>query len=239
MDALQMWNEFEIVYEAIASGDAPGYDPYEVSIILSEAQEQILKEILETGAESNDIKSLVIGPFIEVDTATPTTAVSAMYPDSLEFNIDTTSFWAILNERLKETDVGVTVEVKPIDHDFWAANKDNPYKQPSTDRHFWRLLQAGAAGTADTLFIITGASAVHTYYTAYLDRPDPIIMPSVLEGTIIDGTSVTAGMVITGLASAYSTIIHRDVVNRAAINAAAYTKNTESFQLLKAKYSNK
>ena len=51
MNASQMYNEFEIAYEAIASGDAPGYEPYEVSILLTEAQEAIIKDTITSGVE--------------------------------------------------------------------------------------------------------------------------------------------------------------------------------------------
>ena len=83
MNASQMYNEFEILYEAIASGDAAGYEPYEISIILSEAQEQVIKDIVKTGLESNDVKSLVVGPFIKPLVVNPSITASAMYPDSV------------------------------------------------------------------------------------------------------------------------------------------------------------
>ena len=87
MTADQMYNEFEIVYEAIASGDAPGYEPYEVSILLTQAQDQIIKDLINTGIEFNDSKALVLGPFIETAEITSFSNTS-MYPDTFTIEVD-------------------------------------------------------------------------------------------------------------------------------------------------------
>lgn len=234
MNAAQMYNEWEILYEAIASGDAPGYEPYEVSVLLSEAQEQVLKEVVASGAERNDIRSLVIGPFIKVDTITPGASSSSTYANTLYFDQSTSDYWLIVNERLRQTPGSSTVEVKPVTHAFWDANKNNPYKQPSSTKYFWRLLE-NASGSSR--FLITGPTEINTYYIFYLDKPDPIIVPGVDNGTTIDGTEVNAGIATSGLGCAYNSVIHRDIIRKAAENAAAYVKDTESFQLLKAGYT--
>ena len=43
MTALEMKEMAEIVYESIASNDAPGYSLYEWSVLLTDAQEQVIK----------------------------------------------------------------------------------------------------------------------------------------------------------------------------------------------------
>ena len=236
MTAAQMYNEFEIVYEAIASGDAASYEPYEISVLLTEAQGEILKELVKEGAEANDVRALVVGPFVKTEILTnPTTSPSDMYSDTYTFIQDTSDFWLIVGERLKETVDSSSVEVRPIDHEFWNANKDNPYKQPSSDSYFWRLLEYDDSGHK---FVITGADTIYKYYISYLDKPDPIVVPGVPVNTVIDGTTVDAAIVLDGQDCVYNSIIHRDIVKRAAYNGAAYNNDTESFQLLKAQYGN-
>jgi hypothetical protein len=228
MTAGQMYNEFEIAYEAIASGDAPGYEPYEASILLSQAQEEILKELIATGIEYSDSKALVLGPHILTDSITGASS-SAVYPDTWEVTVDESEYWGIVNERLKETANGSTVEVKPIDHSFFNANKNNPFKKPDSDFYFWRFVE-GSAGS--TKWMVYGPTAIHTYYINYLDKPAPIIVPGVSLSTVIDGTEVTSTIVGDGLDCSFNSIIHRDIVNRAAKLGKAFIGDSEGFQLL-------
>ena len=227
MNAEQMYNEFEIAYEAIASADAPGYEPYEVSILLTQAQDSILKALIATGVEYDDTKALVLGPFIEEDSYT-SSGSSATYPDTFTMEVDPTAYWSIINERLKETDSGDTVEVRPIDHAFFAANVNNPYKKPDATKYYWRMIEAGTNGT----WLIYGPTAIHTLYIGYLDKPDPIIVPGVTLSTIIDGTTVDATINSDGLDCAYSSIIHRDIITQAAKLGKAFIGDPQGVQLL-------
>lgn len=231
MTAAQMYNEFEIAYEAIASADAPGYEPYEVSILLSQSQDKVVKTLIGTGIEYDDTKSLVLGPFIETVTYNAFGA-SAMYPDTITITVDVSPFWSVVNERLKTTTSGATVEVKPIDHSYFEANKNNPYKKPDSTKYYWRFIEKGATN-AD--WYIYNPSAIDTYYINYLEKPDPIIVPGVTLNTIIDGTTVDAAIVADGQDCAFNTIIHRDIVELAAKLGKAYIGDPQGVQLLSEK----
>lgn len=232
MDAGQMYNEFEIAYEAIASQDAPGYEAYEVSILLSEAQDTILKQLIGVGIENDDKAALILGPFIETDAITTNFGTSSMYPDVQTVQVDPTEYWAIMNERMKETISGDTVDVKPVDHSYFAANIDNPYKKPSTTRYFWRWIEQDGTNVQ---WNVAGPTSMHTYYISFLDKPDPIIVPGVTIGIEIDGTTVDASINTNGQDCAYSTIIHREIVSKAAFLGKTYIGDPEGFQLLKNK----
>lgn len=49
MTPLEMKYEAELLYESIASADAPGYDNKEWSHILTMAQEEVVKRIIDNG----------------------------------------------------------------------------------------------------------------------------------------------------------------------------------------------
>jgi hypothetical protein len=80
MNASQMDKEFEIAYESIASSGGPGYTEYEKSILLTQAQQDIIQNLVQSGIESNDIRSLVIGPHIKTATVTAYSSASAPNP---------------------------------------------------------------------------------------------------------------------------------------------------------------
>ena len=230
MDAGQMYNEFEIAYEAIASQDAPGYEPYEVSILLSQAQDSVLKKLIERGIEKDDKAALILGPFILTDAITTNFGTSSMYPNTHTVRVTPTDYWAILNERMKEGASTDTIDVKPVDHSYFAANFDNPYKKPDTSRYFWRWIENDGTYTQ---WHVYGPTTMHTYYISYLDKPGPIIVPGVTIGVEIDGDTVDAGINTNGQDCAYSTIIHREIVDTAAELGKAYIGDPEGFQLLK------
>jgi len=238
MNAAQMYNEFEIAYEAIASGDAPGYEPYEVSILLTQAQDFVLKTLIGSGVEYDDTKAMVLGPFIREAIYTAfahLTGSSDTYPDTFIMAVDPTPYWSIINERLKETAQGSTVEVRPVDHSFFSANVNNPYKQPSATSYYWRMVEAGTDSPEDNTtvsWLIYGPALIHTLYIEYLDKPDPIIVPGVIEGVEIDGHTVTAGEVTTGVNCVYNSIIHRDIINKAAKLGKAFVGDPQGVQLL-------
>lgn len=229
MTAAQMYNEFEIAYEAIAGADAPGYDPYSVSIILSQAQDRVVKTLMASGIENDDDKSLILGPFIETDMYSSFSS-SSMYPDTFVFEVDQSSHWGIINERLVETGSSGTVEVRPIDHAFFEANRDNPYKKPDSTRYFWRFIEKGPGGTA--YWFVYGPTNIQAYYINYLEKPTPIIVPGVALSTNIDGTTVTSTIVTDGLDCGFSTRIHRDIVLTAARMAKVFIGDVEGSQLL-------
>lgn len=228
MKAEQMYNEFEIAYESIASGDAAGYQPYEVSILLSQAQDQVIKGLTSTGVEFSDNKALVFGPHIKTAHFTNSTT-SGNYPNTFVIAVDESDYWALINERLRQEPGAETIEVKPIDHAFFNANKDNPYKKPSADSYFWRLIEGNAS---DTLWLIYGPTGITDYYINYLKKPRAIIVPGVALSTIIDGTEVNSTIVTDGLDCSFNEIIHRDIILRAAQLGKAFIGDPQGFQLL-------
>lgn len=230
MNAEQMYNEFEIAYEAIASGDAPGYEPYEVSILLTQAQEVVLKALLETGIEYNDKKSVVVGPHVYTTSYNQSTT-STIYPSTFIIYVDPTDFWAVVNERVIETSGSDSIDVRPIDHAFFAANVDNPYKKPSRTRYFWRFIEQ--ANDGDARWLIYGPSAIYVYYINYLKKPDPIIVPGVDANVNIDGTVVTTSISTYGQDCAYNSIIHRDIIETAAAMGKAFMGDAQGVQLLR------
>ena len=247
MNAAQMEKEFEIAYESIASSGAPGYEAYEKSILLTQAQNDIIKELVASGAERDDIRALVIGPHIKTDTFSGSVVPSTMYPTAAVFEKDVSDMWLIVNERVKETSSSTPLEVKPVEHTFLDANLSNPYKKPQTGRHFWRLLQYGETTELFTTpnFVIIGLSDFDTYYINYLERPTPIMVPATvgtIDGVTAGSSVVVSGMgtvtiTASGLSCAFNSLIHRDIVKRAAQLGAAYVSDPESFQLLMNSYN--
>lgn len=232
MNATQMSYEFNVVYEAIASNDAPGYEPHEKSLILSTAQEEVLNDILEEGIEENEFNRLAISPLIKkIEVASGNITSNSHYSNGYTIDIATASSITLddvryfVNERANSD-----VDITPISHDFYKANKDNPFKNPDSTE-FWRLVND--LSDSATIYIITDSTALTTYKLDYLTKLTPIIVPGVTASNVIDGTTVDTTINTNGLDCTLHHSVHRKIINKAAQNADVYIQNQLGVQLRK------
>ena len=65
MTATEMMYEAEILYESIASADAPGYNPREWSHLLTAGQEKVIKEIIDKGLDREEKYKKAISPLFK------------------------------------------------------------------------------------------------------------------------------------------------------------------------------
>lgn len=234
MTALEMKRMAEIVYESIASNDAPGYDSYEWSVLLSDAQEQIIQELVDKGIEYNDFTKLVFGSQIL------TSINHTITDDSILKNGCTVTFttpssldeiWLILKDTVNDDP---DIKVIPVSYSFYNANIDNPFKKPKTNK-FWRLLYN------NKLYVVCPTSTLPSHYTiVYLKKPSPIIVPGVNSAIYptVDGTTVTAGIVANGQNCEYHNTIHKKIVRAAAKLAKLYASDLQGWQAHLTEYKN-
>lgn len=227
MTALEMKKMAEIVYESIASNDAPGYDAYEWSVLLSDAQEQVISKLVEKGVEYDDLTKMVFASQI-LNSSNPT--ISAYSASSLLTYGHTVTFtspasledvWLILKDTVNSTP---SIKVIPVSYDYYNANINNPFKKPKTNK-FWRLFNN------NTLYVVAPTtSAITDYKISYIKKSLPIIVPGVTLNETVDGTTVTAGIVTSGQNCAYHNIIHKKIVRAAAKLAKLYASDLQGWQ---------
>lgn len=223
MTSQEMSKEFNIVFESVASMNAPGYTEYEKSVLLTQAQQDIAIEVAQKGLDSNDYARTVLDKLmteygvnntvaITDDTTlindnsynvviTPTTGYEFFYP-YIEFAIT--------------ADPAYQRVCKPIDYDSYYTTISNPYSNPYNDM-YWRLFKN------NKLLIVTDGKTLTEVKGLYLKKPTPIIT-AVLVGNTIDGLTVITQPVL-------SPIVHREIVYRAAMKAYAAMKDQAGYQL--------
>jgi len=230
MDAAQFAYEFDVVYESIASDNAPGYEVHEKSIILSRAQEEILNDILEEGVEANEFNRLAVSPiFKKVSVTSGNISSNSHYTNGYIVDLNSSdsitlgNIRFILNERANSD-----IDITPISYNFYKANKDNPYKNPDSDE-FWRLILEGTSRAE--VVIITDGTTLSSYKMEYIEKLTPIIVPGVTISTIIDDVTVDATYNSNGLTSCLHHSVHRKIITKAAQNADIYIKDQLGVQL--------
>jgi len=203
MTVQEFSNQFDILYNAIATQSAPGIDSYEKSVYLTKAQLEIIKNYYDPasnrkqrgfeGSEKRrrDLKELIVSyatnQAIEDDT---TISINAKYYPIPE------DVFLIVNEQVKilSNDCSnlKTINVKPITLDEFNIQEKNPFKKPD-NTIAWRLDISKVNNTKVVEIVspynVTGSLE---YKIRYLKYPKPIILENLNiafpgEGLTIDG----------------------------------------------------
>ena len=203
MTTTEFKDELNVIYENINKGGAPGLDDYEISVILSNAQEELVKAMPDESFPG----------LVAVDAiASPTTTG---IDDGYSFNLP--SDWLrFLNEKVENVS-GDVLRVLPISPEEYTSKLSKAYSYPPR-RRAWRLL-LDESDTNSAVEIRVRSGFVPTTYTLrYLRRPTPIIvadLSTLTPATTIDGLSAITQCEI---ADKY----HRDIIKYASQLADQY-----------------
>lgn len=208
MTALEMMREAEILYESVASQDAPGYETREWSYLLTQAQEQVVLEIIERGADKDDAGRTILSPIIEHFEETLTLVnyeAEITYPTGVDIPLHPGA-----EEAIYPATTGVHIPIVPKPYDYVVMNRLNPMERPYEEL-WWRTIVEG------THKIIAHVETGNfDYHLIYYKKPAPIIVEVLTGGETIDGIAAQTNCQL-------HSSIHRRITARAAILAKAYT----------------
>lgn len=209
-------NEFDVLLNSYSSsrpfglGQSPlELDEYEKSVLLTEAQEQLVKELYRGDTPKGSFEETEelrrsLDSLIKTDELLPDSTASGTY-----FTVIYTlpeDVWFITYESvlLDSEDAGCwnekEIKVVPVTQDEWHSVKNNPFRKPSKRRVI--RLDKGNLTVELISFYNLGK-----YTVRYLAKPSPIILAD-LEGTEIDGNKNISSCSL-------NTIMHRPILERA------------------------
>lgn len=242
MDYNQMKYEFQLKYDALAGLQAPPYNDKEMSVLLTWAQEKILKQRLNPSPlnnndsfEETEKRKSEFDQWVSSGVVTTFKANDPLvnHPYGIFLYLPT-DFLYCLSERadLKfkvahdcyaQNSIIKDVKVKPITHDYYIDNIISPFKKPYEEL-IWRLNVASDKGGSKMIELITDKNTeVYKYYVRYIKRPKPIIV----------GTGVTLDGYSTPLSCELDAMIHREIITLAVEDAIEISKDTQRFQSFK------
>ncbi len=229
MTTKEFSNEFDILYNSIATNSAPGIDLYEKSIYLTKAQLELIKNYFNphgnkyqvgfenTSKRRNDLNELIRNN----KSTTVITSSDGISSLSKFFRIPNETF-IIIQESAKISSTNTCIDgnyltVIPKTHDEFDTQINNPFKKPS-DKLVWRMDYYAQEGGNKNIELISEYN-VTEYKFRYVIYPSPIILTNlstsfVGEGLTIDGSSVEQTCKL-------STSIHREILDRAVELALA------------------
>lgn len=250
MESNEMKFNFQLKFDALFDFSAPAYDDRQISYLLTEAQFRVfikrynpLGNKYKKGFEDDEQRRRDLEQLIKpalYDKADPTGAsvpagVEAMivsaqqggvHPGGVFIDAPSDFLYAVEEAVTLETDPGAVANpkeswVKPVKHDEYLANINNPYKQPYKDL-VWRMdisRYQHAEGTATsatakrTELILPSGYDLNLYRVRYLATPPQIIVdefdPTNQKHCILDET------------------LHREIVDEAVVMAQAAVKKEE------------
>jgi hypothetical protein len=215
-------SEFDLKYDAGSKG-APDIDNYEKSVYMTAAQEEIVKAYYSgenksrKGFENSEKRRRTMSELVTTYSQTSNTKSSrGIVKDSVFFAIPTNVFY-IVNEQViisSKTDPclnGKAIMVKPITHDDFLRDYQNPFRKPNSKKA-WRL-DLSKTG-ANPLVEIVSPYELSEYKMRYVKAPRPIILTDLTAGDFA-GLGLTINGETSPQACLLNSEIHREILNRA------------------------
>ena len=213
-------NEFQISYNNIATNSAPNIDDYELSVYLTKAQLELIKDYYnpngnkyKEGFESSekrriDLKELIVS----YTNNNYFTSSKAIHKNSKFFNIPNDVF-LIINENVEILNKGCDNErvsnVKPVTHDEFSKQIFNPFKRPNKYIS-WRL-DYSKIDSKNVVEIISEFDII--YKLRYIKYPKPIIITDLNLFYPDDNLSIDG--YTNALDCELNKEIHREIIDRA------------------------
>lgn len=179
MTAQEFSNEFDVLYNSITNGNAPGVTEYEKSVFLTRAQLEYIQELIKGNT--------VYGQGVD-DTTNVKLQLHPLYKEKnySEF-IEALKNKTVLHILNVEYNLGnKTIPAVPISYDEYTTIKNNPFKSNKNRAYYIQ--------SSNDIIIHYNRNKVLdpncTFY--YIEYPTPIITDSTLEHDIIDSNTGNA-----------------------------------------------
>lgn len=179
MNHVEFSNGFNVLYNNIMSNAAPGINEYEKSVLLTKAQDEILKNYFnpqgnkyQEGFDGSAKRQIDFSGLISVaDCASQSGTGFDLRAKIYRMPEDV---FLIINETLT-TDTGVK-QVVPISFDEYSRLMSKPYKEP-LKYQAWRLVTEGSGNENVIVEVIPHSGETVSKYTVrYVRRPKPIVL---------------------------------------------------------------
>lgn len=215
MDHTEFSNGFDVLYNNIMSNAAPGINEYEKSVLLTKAQDEVLKNYFnpkgnkyQEGFDGSAKRQIDFSGLISVKEGTLLNGQAGFDLRAKIYRMPEDVF-LIINETLT-TDTGVK-QVVPISFDEYSRLMSKPYKEP-LKYQAWRLVTEGSGSDNIIVELIPHSGETVSKYTIrYVRRPKPIIL--------VDLASEYGDVSINGVSTIseceLNPLIHDEILQRA------------------------
>lgn len=224
--------EFDILFNNVMSGAAPGINDYEKSVFLTKGQEEIVKNYLnplgnkyQEGVDGSIKRFTDFSSLIKTEeVTTPLTSIASIDRRAITYPLPIDLF-VTLNEVL-ESD-SKAYQIIPISYLEYSRLMSRPYKEPLKGQA-WKLTTEGSSQMHSTI-IPNSTITSGKYIVRYIKKPSPIILRDLSEVETEEGLP-DGYLSINGLRTIQecelNPEIHREILDRAVeLAKVSYTDN--------------
>ena len=223
-------NEFNISYNSIASMSAPSIDDYELSVYLTKAQIEIIKNYYDPlsnrkqkGFEATEKRRRDLNQLVKDYKTSTTITNSSNINSEAKFYIVPDDLFLIVNEKAKiiseDCYNNKTLTIKPISYDEYDIQIDNPFEKPN-EKVAWRL-DISNVNNSKVVEIISPYNILGTleYQIRYIKYPKPIIITNL--NTAFPSDNLTIDGISAETPCELNIEICREILDRAVLLALA------------------
>lgn len=237
MTVQEFYREFNLLYDNIADKGAPGLDEYEISVFLTLAQEELVKNYdnpqgnkFGEGFEASDTRRFDLKELIrDYKTSTTISLPNQQISTNSLFFLIPSDIYSIKMESAilaDENGCSFVASVVPKTHDEYNIQKDNPFKKPNKNV-IWRLDYYSTEPGKNVVELISDLY-IKQYNMRYLKRPNPIILTDLDAGDYL-GSDLTVLGQTQQQTSELDPSIHSEIVRRAVeLATLSYKENNLS-----------
>lgn len=233
MTVTEFYNEFNLLYDNILSKGAPGLDEYEISVLLTYAQEDLIKNkdnkkgnIFQEGFEETEKRRTDLKELIINHRSTATSSIDAGISSDSQFFVIPTDIYLIKSESCILSDAcdsPVTADVVPKTLDEYNVQIKNPFKKPDKSV-VWRL-DYNSTEPGQNVVELISPYTISQYNMRYVKIAEPIILTDLTAGDFAG-----LGLSILGKTQQQTSelhpSVHSEIVKRAVQFATqAYKEN--------------
>lgn len=148
MTANEMKYAVQVLYDSIDSDNAPSFLDSEWAVILTQAQYDVVMDIVNSGVSKTDFNRSALRGIIKKARAVNFTQVtddSVYYPNgyyATDLDLTASSVWIPLITTADTATKG-NVKVDIIEQDFYLKNRYNPFRKPGNEYLFWAVYEDG------------------------------------------------------------------------------------------------
>lgn len=186
----ELHNRFQLYYDNVASYQAPGLTPYEISVYLTRAQREAVDSLYASYEKDESTRKALL-PLVTTATiaASEGQGLSHIAPESKFFALPSDMLYVVYEaltlekEHYGTCEAFIVAEVTPVPHDEFHRIYRNPFRFGK--RKALRLDAKGGHAEIVAHQWVDGTK----YYVRYVRRPNPILLED-FYGETIDGVGV-------------------------------------------------
>lgn len=223
-------NFFDISYNAIASNSAPGIDDFELSVYLTQAQLEIVKNYYDPlsnrkqkGFEATEKRRRDLNQLVKDYKTTSIISNSFNIDSEAKFYTVPNDLFLIVNEKAKiiseDCYNNTFLNIKPMSYDEYNVQSDNPFEKPN-QKVAWRL-DLSNINNVKVVEIISPYNILGSleYQIRYIKYPKPIIITNL--NTAFPSDNLTIDGIFVETPCELNTEVCREILDRAVLLALA------------------